>query len=355
MNNGFAVPKAEATDEMIDAACAAVPDLYRVDAMRAIEAALNVASTQPASVSGAVDEPVDAYGRTPAQERQRQLDNKLLALIQQHFPSLPTGPGYTDWSKWLRFANAAIELSRAQAAQPDPEAAAWSALQEIIDSPDMDAGKLKLIAVRAFTDSKKKPAQQAPAVSDEDAEFEKWLSQGNACGCNHSMRKAWKARALLSQPAAAPAIECCGKMVEQSGNMVCCGEPIEAPAEAQVQWDEAQRICDLPAVDEAIRNLLADQTGDNATCMVRAILEAAAPVSEQTRFRTTCIHCGARYTIPAESLTTAELEKVALDWAPCNQDCKDFGVHITCVCEAARESIARQAAPSNQSQGGDKP
>lgn len=32
----------EATDEMIDAACAAVPDLYRVDAMRAIEAALAV-------------------------------------------------------------------------------------------------------------------------------------------------------------------------------------------------------------------------------------------------------------------------------------------------------------------------
>jgi len=30
----------EATDEMIDAACAAVPGMYRVDAMRAIEAAL---------------------------------------------------------------------------------------------------------------------------------------------------------------------------------------------------------------------------------------------------------------------------------------------------------------------------
>ena len=30
----------EATDEMIDAACAAVPSLYRVDAMRALEAAL---------------------------------------------------------------------------------------------------------------------------------------------------------------------------------------------------------------------------------------------------------------------------------------------------------------------------
>ena len=32
----------EATDEMIDAACAAVPDMYRVDAARAIEAALAV-------------------------------------------------------------------------------------------------------------------------------------------------------------------------------------------------------------------------------------------------------------------------------------------------------------------------
>lgn len=33
---------AEATDEMIDAACNAVPGLYRVDAMRAIEAAIAV-------------------------------------------------------------------------------------------------------------------------------------------------------------------------------------------------------------------------------------------------------------------------------------------------------------------------
>lgn len=34
-------PAMEATDEMIDAACNAVPDLYRVDAMKAIEAALS--------------------------------------------------------------------------------------------------------------------------------------------------------------------------------------------------------------------------------------------------------------------------------------------------------------------------
>lgn len=41
-------------------------------------------------------------------------------------------------------------------------------------------------------------------------------------------------------------------------------------------WLEAQRICDLPTVDEAIRNLLEDQTGDNATGVVVAVLEAVA-------------------------------------------------------------------------------
>lgn len=38
-----------ATDEMIDAACNAVPDLYRVDAMRAIEAAFALLAAQPAA------------------------------------------------------------------------------------------------------------------------------------------------------------------------------------------------------------------------------------------------------------------------------------------------------------------
>lgn len=43
-------------------------------------------------------------------------------------------------------------------------------------------------------------------------------------------------------------------------------------------WEDAERITDLPAVDEAIRNLLDDQTGDNATALVQVILEAAQPV-----------------------------------------------------------------------------
>lgn len=40
-------PHIEATDEMIDAACDAVPGLYRVDAMKAIEAALLAAPAKP--------------------------------------------------------------------------------------------------------------------------------------------------------------------------------------------------------------------------------------------------------------------------------------------------------------------
>lgn len=50
------------------------------------------------------------------------------------------------------------------------------------------------------------------------------------------------------------------------------------------EWAEAERIRDLPDVDEAIRNMLEDQTGDNSTCMVRAVLAAAGvaiPLKDQ--------------------------------------------------------------------------
>jgi hypothetical protein len=49
-------------------------------------------------------------------------------------------------------------------------------------------------------------------------------------------------------------------------------------AEAWSSWDEAERISNAQAVEEAIGNLLKDQTGDNATCLVRAVLEAARGV-----------------------------------------------------------------------------
>ncbi len=39
-------------------------------------------------------------------ETQRQIDNRLLEMIQRHFPSLPLDDKYTDWQRWLKFANA---------------------------------------------------------------------------------------------------------------------------------------------------------------------------------------------------------------------------------------------------------
>lgn len=42
-------------------------------------------------------------------------------------------------------------------------------------------------------------------------------------------------------------------------------------------WRIVERICDAPEVDQAIRNLLEDQTGDNAAFMVRAVLDALGP------------------------------------------------------------------------------
>lgn len=42
-----------------------------------------------------------------------------------------------------------------------------------------------------------------------------------------------------------------------------------------VAWVDAETISNLPAVDEAIRTLLDDQTADNATAVVQAILDAA--------------------------------------------------------------------------------
>jgi len=40
------------------------------------------------------------------------------------------------------------------------------------------------------------------------------------------------------------------------------------------EWEDAERIRDLPAVDEALMNFKDDCTGDNATCVVRAVLRA---------------------------------------------------------------------------------
>jgi hypothetical protein len=44
----------------------------------------------------------------------------------------------------------------------------------------------------------------------------------------------------------------------------------------KIDWKRAEEVRDMPEINEAIRNLLADQTGDNATCLVRSVLAAAS-------------------------------------------------------------------------------
>lgn len=41
----------------------------------------------------------------------------------------------------------------------------------------------------------------------------------------------------------------------------------------EVEWAEALLVSELPHIDEALRNFLADPTEDNAVCLVRDILQ----------------------------------------------------------------------------------
>jgi hypothetical protein len=71
---------------------------------------------------------------------------------------------------------------------------------------------------------------------------------------------------------------------------VWCPEVIEALRAALAQpeaqpgeWGSAQRICNLPSVDEALRNLVEDSTKDNAVCVVREVLRATAPAQAERK------------------------------------------------------------------------
>lgn len=90
----------EATDEMIDAACAAVPDLYRVDAARAIEAALEAeAELEEMRQHGNTDDVVEAAAHLERVRHKATADEwvtkaEWLAdnLAQQAFNRADTGP-----------------------------------------------------------------------------------------------------------------------------------------------------------------------------------------------------------------------------------------------------------------------
>lgn len=51
--------------------------------------------------------------------------------------------------------------------------------------------------------------------------------------------------------------------------------PAAPVVEHALTWQQAESICNLQQVEEAIRNLLNDQTGDNATALIQVIYEAA--------------------------------------------------------------------------------
>lgn len=52
------------------------------------------------------------------------------------------------------------------------------------------------------------------------------------------------------------------------------GDRINAPAVDE--WESCKRLTDVPEVDEALRNFSDDPAEDNAICVVRVILRAAA-------------------------------------------------------------------------------
>ena len=61
-------------------------------------------------------------------------------------------------------------------------------------------------------------------------------------------------------------------------------------------WLESEIVSDLPLVHEAFQAFADDQTGDNATGLVQAILEAAAPdTARLDKLLSMVDHCKAKF------------------------------------------------------------
>ena len=67
----------------------------------------------------------------------------------------------------------------------------------------------------------------------------------------------------------------------------------ELPAPQDADWQACELISGLPDVDEALFGFSADPTGDNATCVVRAILAAVRPTAANAVGQQQCRHCRA--------------------------------------------------------------
>lgn len=80
------------------------------------------------------------------------------------------------------------------------------------------------------------------------------------------------------------AVEWAGKPPDV-GTMIYAHPATKAPEQPAskleaVDWEDAQRIADLPNIDEEIRNLCNDPTNDSAVCLVRSIMQLAQPAKD---------------------------------------------------------------------------
>jgi hypothetical protein len=83
-----------------------------------------------------------------------------------------------------------------------------------------------------------------------------------------------------------------------------------AQPKGHLEWANAQAICDLPAVDEAIRGLLSDQTGDNATMLVREVLRVK-PTQSKCNGTWNCPRCGSGECMDGGDSEAVELPRSA--------------------------------------------
>jgi NTP pyrophosphatase (non-canonical NTP hydrolase) len=113
-------------------------------------------------------------------------------------------------------------------------------------------------------------SQPVAGVEGWEAKFDEWLNQGPSAPTNGDIVRHDRIDVEL--------------LHHLAQFMYTASPAPAAPQEAKTftgdDWENAQRICDLPSVDETIRNLLEDQTNDNAVCMVREILSHAAPAPQ---------------------------------------------------------------------------
>jgi hypothetical protein len=122
-----------------------------------------------------------------------------------------------------------------------------------------------------------------------------------------------------------------------------------------VAWADAEAISNLPTVDEAIRALLDDQTGDNATALVQAFLEAApqAPAPERNYLQdiAACIGVGGYNGANDQQLYERicdEFARVTAPQAPAHTHCAQCNTPNSCGSDSKcleQYITARLAAP----------